>query len=219
MSTALEVIYYSCTPFRINARQVFNTSKQSRKTRQAISMEPLSIVGAVSSIVSIIDVATRCISSLRALQQRWTGADWTVNLLVGQLVTLKAALDQIREWSATNLSTEPQHHQLVMDLDTSLESCRLLISVIDSHVSSLEWDEADTLTFESKMKAVWKDQSIQNCMNHLHHQTAALNLLLTALNWSDLISSLSSSTPMTNIQSLSIRPTRYFADVCKSKHH
>lgn len=146
-------------------------------------MEPLSIVGTASSIVSIIDIATRCISSLRALQQRWVGADWTVNLLVGQLVTVKAALDQIREWSDTNLSKEPQHHQLVMDLDTSLESCRLLISVIDSHVSGLEWDEANALTFGSKAKAVWKDQSTQDCVNHLHHQTVALNLLLTALNW------------------------------------
>lgn len=150
-------------------------------------MEPLSIVGAVSSIVAIIEVATRCISSLRALQQRWTGADWTVNLLVLQLATLKAALDQIREWSAENLSTEPQHHQLVMDLDTSLESCKILIAVIDSHVSTLKWDEADTLMFESKAKAVWKDQSIQDCVNHLHHQTAALTLLLTALNWSGLL--------------------------------
>jgi len=182
---------------RVRVFQVSNLTKQSEKARQAISMEPLSIVGAVSSIVTIVEVATRCISSLRALQQRWTGADWTVNLLVGQLVTLKAALDQIREWSAENLSTEPQHHQLVMDLDTSLESCRILISVIDSHVSSLEWDEADTLTFESKAKAVWKDQRIQDCMNHLHHQTAALNLLLTALNWLDPFSALYSSTPMT----------------------
>jgi len=172
---------------RVRVFQVFNLTKQSEKARQAISMEPLSIVGAVSSIVAITEVATRCISSLRTLQQRWTGADWTVNLLVGQLATLKAALFQIREWSAENLSTEPQHHQLVMDLDTSLESCKILIAVIDSHVSTLEWDEADTLTFESKAKAVWKDQSIQDCVNHLHHQTAALTLLLTALNWSGLL--------------------------------
>jgi len=168
-------------------------------------MEPLSIVGAVSSIVSIIDVATRCISSLRALQQRWTGADWTVNLLVGQLVTLKAALDQIHGWSAKDLGTGPRHHQLVMDLDTSLESCRLLVSVIDSQVSSLNWDEADTLTFESKAKAVWKDQSIQTCVIHLHHQAAALNLLLTALNWLDPFSAWCSSKPMTT--TIALYPT------------
>lgn len=146
-------------------------------------MDPLSIVGAASSIVSILDIAMRCIGSLRILQQRWYEADWTVSLLVGQLTTLKVALEQIHEWIASSLDPVPQHYQLVLDLDASLESCHLLVSIIDRHVSSLHWDHIDALTFASKAKTVWKDQSIQDCVNHLYHQTAALNLLLTAINW------------------------------------
>ena len=106
-------------------------------------MEPLSVIGAASSIISIVDIATRCISSLRSLQQQWKGADITVSLLVGQLTTLKTALDQIHEWMTTILDGESQH----------------------------------------QAKTMWKDSGIQGCANHLHHQTTALNLLLTAVNW------------------------------------
>ena len=150
-------------------------------------MDPFSIVGAASSIVNLLDIASRCIVSLRELQQRWSGVDWTVGLLVGQLATFRAALEQIHEWIASSLDAAPQHHQLVMDLDAALGSCHLLISVIDNHVSSLQWRDADELTFASKAKMVWRDQDIQSCVNHLHHQTAALNLLLTALNWCGLL--------------------------------
>lgn len=100
-------------------------------------MDPLLIVGAASSIVSILDIATRYIGSLPELQRRRTEADWIVGLLVGQLATFKAVLEQIYEWIAPSLNAALQSRQLFMDFDTSLESCHLLISVIKSHVSSL----------------------------------------------------------------------------------
>ena len=149
-------------------------------------MEPLSVIGAASSIISIVDIATRCISSLRSLQQQWKGADITVSLLVGQLTTLKTALDQIYEWMTTILDGESQHHQLVMDLDASLKSCKLLVSFIDGHITSLKRDNTNRLIFTSKAKTMWKDSGIQGCANHLHHQTTALNLLLTAVNWFEM---------------------------------
>jgi hypothetical protein len=147
-------------------------------------MEPLSILGAAAAIVGIIDVATKSINSLRRLQQQWSGTDSTVSLLVAQLNTLNAALNQISEWMSMSLETVPQHHQLIIDLDTSLKSCKILILFIDSHLSRLEWDITNTLTLESKVRALLKDKSITDCVNHLHGQIAALNLLLTALNWS-----------------------------------
>jgi len=107
--------------------------------------------------VGIIDVATKSINSLRRLQQQWSGIDSTVSLLVAQL---NAALNQISEWISMSLETRPQHHQLIIDLDTSLKSCKILILFIDGHLSRLEWDNNNTLTLESKVKAVLKDRNV-----------------------------------------------------------
>lgn len=106
-----------------------------------------------------------------------------VGALLGQLSTLKAALDQIRQWVQRSLAGVPENYQMAMDLEASLDSCKVLVSIMDSYISELDWTEADTLTFESKMKAMSHDSSIKECSSHLGHQCIALNLLLTALNW------------------------------------
>lgn len=146
-------------------------------------MEALTILGAASSVISVLDVATRCIHSLRAFKQHWDDTDMTVTLLIGQISTLKAALSQISEWMSTSTGAAPQHHQLIMDLEVSLHSCRLLIAFIDDHLSSLILDHHNELMFKSRARAMLQDRGIKDCVNHLNNQTAALNLLLTALNW------------------------------------
>lgn len=145
-------------------------------------MDPVSAIGLAGSIVGIIDVAARSISALRALQQRWKAADLTISLLISQLTTLKAALNQIKEWISTSINAN-HHFQLVMDLGASLESCETLLLFIDGQLAHLEWEDNNALSFESKIKAVLHDKTIKECANHLANQSTALNLLLTALNW------------------------------------
>ena len=148
-------------------------------------MEPLSILGAAGSIVGIIDVASRCISSLHALQQRWKDADMTVALMMGQISTLKAALEQISQWMHTDADTLSSHYQLVMDLELALNSSRISITFLDDHVATLMRDQYNELTFNSRARAMVQDTTVQQCAKHLNNQTVALNLLLTALNWYD----------------------------------
>lgn len=145
-------------------------------------MEALSFLGAASSVISILDVASRCINSLRAFKQRWDDADMTVTLLISQISTLKAALDHISEWMSTATNKASQHHQLVIDLEQSLYSCKILITFIDDHVSSLVKGQCNELLFDSKAQAMLQDRKMQGCVSHLNNQIAALNLLLTALN-------------------------------------
>ncbi len=145
-------------------------------------MDPVSVIGLVGSIVGIIDVSTRAISALRALQQRWKIADLKISLLISQLTTLKAALSQIEEWISTSLNVT-QHYQLILDLESSLESCETLLLFIDAQLIHLHQNDSKTLSFESRVKAVLEDNTIKECATHLDHQSTALNLLLTALNW------------------------------------
>ena len=147
-------------------------------------MDPVSWIGLTSSIVGIVDVLTQSIISLRNLQKRWQGADFTATFLVGQLTALKAALTQISDWSkSANLITVPQHYQFPMDLESTLECSKTLVIFIDRQLSRLELDETHSLTFESRLKAVLDNSGIKECANHLNNQSTALNLLLTAFNW------------------------------------
>ena len=94
----------------------------------------MDVVSVAASVIGIVDVITRSVNSLLDLQTRFKKADLTVSLLIGQLSTLKAALNQISEWITTSLITVPQHHQLVMDLTVSLKSCKFLILLLDERM-------------------------------------------------------------------------------------
>lgn len=145
-------------------------------------MDPVSAIGLASSLLGIIDVAARSISALRALQQRWKVADLTISLLISQLTTLKATLNQIKEWISTSLNSI-QHYQLVIDLGASLESCETLLLFIDGQLSHLDFNDSNDLSIESKIKVALQDKAVKECATHLVNQSTALNLLLTALNW------------------------------------
>lgn len=96
------------------------------------SMDPVSAIGIGAPIIGTIDVVIRTISALRKLQERWKATDRTIISLLGQLGTLKAALLQISDWVSHSFEGKFQHHQLVMALEASIESCQLLLSIMDS---------------------------------------------------------------------------------------
>ena len=146
-------------------------------------MDPISITGLAGSIFNIVDVITKSIKNLHDLRQKWKIADLTVNAIIGQLSTLKTALIHIQDWMSSNLSSQPQHDQVVADIRQCLDSCRLLATFICEHLTLLDWTETNIMTAASKIRAVFHDSEVQDCATYLDRQTNALNLLLTALNW------------------------------------
>lgn len=125
-------------------------------------MEALSILGAASSVFSILDVASHSINSLRTFKQHWDDAGMRITLLIGQINTLKAALEQISEWVSTTATSVPQHHPLVSDLEQSLYSCRILVNFVNDHVSSLLTDQYNELLFKSKAQAMIQDRKVRD---------------------------------------------------------
>ena len=91
-------------------------------------MSGLEIVGAVGAIINIIDGISKTISTIHAIQSKWADADLTVLSLAVQLATLRAALTKIEEWLDGDAE---MHHQLTMDVDTSIAGCHLLMSKLD----------------------------------------------------------------------------------------
>lgn len=114
-------------------------------------MEPFSVTGLTGSFV---DVVVRTLSALRRLQNRWKSADLIVAPPIGQFTTSRAALDQISDWVSRRLEGVPRHQQLVIDLEASMESCKSLVTFVDDYTSFVEWNDSNTLSFESKANAV-----------------------------------------------------------------
>jgi len=146
-------------------------------------MDPISVFGLVSSLITIADVIKESLIRLRILQLNYKNASLVVSLLIGQLNTLKAALDQITGWVSKSLINIPKHQQLVNDLDISVESCKVLVLFLDERIAQLTWNDEDTLDVKGKIVFLWEQLGLDEFTTHLNNQTNALNLLLTALNW------------------------------------
>lgn len=141
-------------------------------------MDPLSILGAAASAITVVELCTESLNSLLRLQYRYTNADLTVRLLITQLCTLRTALSQISEW---NVDTVPHHVQT--DLDMSLDGCKFLIQGLNDHLSRIEYDENKALSVRKKAQLLWGEKERTDFLTLLSHNIAALQLLLTAMQW------------------------------------
>jgi hypothetical protein len=139
-------------------------------------------IGVVGSILGIIDVATRCISSLADLRKRFKESNLTIETLSGQLVTVKAALSQINLLIAESLSQDEQHYQLTLDLSAAIGCCNLLLRLLDEQIARLQYSDTDEVTFISKVNLMLESKGTEECLTRLDRQTNALNLLITAFN-------------------------------------
>lgn len=144
-------------------------------------MEAVAVLGAVGSIVGIVDVVSRTILSLRDMQSRFKKANFTLDCLVGELTSTKAALNQVRALLDGFPEDAEQYYLLSMDLSDALRSCQLLVDFIDERVSELKTTDGGTgPTFESKVRIVLDDKETTQCLKRVSRQIAALNLLITA---------------------------------------
>lgn len=146
--------------------------------------DAVAIIGMAGAVADIILLLNTAINSLRNLHGHWKDADLIFTSFESQLMALKAALSKIEEWSLLEISTRPNHHQLVIDLDSSLQCCRTLIGKIEAHLARLQLGEEKKLKRMSKAILVLDGKkSMDRIAKMLERQTGALNLLLTACHW------------------------------------
>ena len=143
--------------------------------------DPVTIIGTAGAVSNIVELLNSTISSLRRLCAQWRDTDLIFLNLVAQLTALKAALSKIQDWAQSE--SEDPHHQLIMDLDLSLECCRAFIQRIDLQVSGLHLKETLKLDKASRLKLLFGGKPTKEIQKMLERQTNALTLLLTACNW------------------------------------
>ncbi|KAH7417740.1 hypothetical protein BKA64DRAFT_652786 [Cadophora sp. MPI-SDFR-AT-0126] len=142
--------------------------------------DPLTIVGTVASVGAIIELLSKSISTIRELQAQWQVADLATLSLGSQMGVLKAALTKIQEWIETGPSEA--HHQLIMDLDSSLLCCKTLVGKIDAQLSALQQKSDGSLGMASRIKLVLTSHDIEGIQKMIERQTNTLTLPLTACN-------------------------------------
>lgn len=145
-------------------------------------MDPVSAIGLVGSVLGIVDIITKSVAYLSSLQSRYKVADLKVSLLIGQLSTLKAALDQVAALINSRPDV-PRDNKLVNDLSVALTCVEAVIFAVDDRLSDLERNGNYGLTSLSKAGFVWDEQTMNDYLSLLNNQVNALNLFLTALQW------------------------------------
>jgi hypothetical protein len=146
----------------------------------ATMADPLTVLGAIASSVQIIDVLTKATSMLDTLRVQWQSSDIALLSLTSQLGALSAALSKIQEWMESGV--EEVHHQLVMDLDTSISCCKMLATKLYSEISDLQKAPGGSLLTTAKTRFMFKRRGIGELQSMVDRQIAALTLLLTACN-------------------------------------
>ena len=149
-------------------------------------MDPLTVFGAASSIIAIVEAIAKTVTCLKELHAKWKEADLTLLNLVTQLTSLKSALNKISEWVDSDLAQAPQHHQLVIDLTNCIVYCRMLVTSMESLISKLHRNINNDLDIGSKIRMVLASKECQDFQEFIKNQTSALTLLLVACNWYDL---------------------------------
>lgn len=144
--------------------------------------DPFSIIGTVASVGNIIELLGKSINTIRELQTKWQDADLISLSLASQMGVLRAALIKIQDWIEADPSEA--HHQLIMDLDSSLLCCKTLVGKIDGQLSTLQQNSSDgSLATASKIKLILGSHDIEGLQKMIERQTNTLTLLLTACTW------------------------------------
>lgn len=76
----------------------------------------------------------------------------------------------------------------MLDLTTSIEGCKVLLSILSDGIASLDRNGADedgveSLSIRGKTRLLWAEKESNQYFSHLNNQINALNLLLTAMQW------------------------------------
>ena len=141
-------------------------------------MDPLSIAGTVTAVFGLVDVLTRNLSFLSDVRKRFNRADLAFSLLLSQLSTFKVCLDRIAQLLDEHLAPDSTNQQLMNDFGTSIESCKVVIFVLDEKIQNYQRKER-----LGKVAFAWDEAEMKDYSSLLANQIDALHLMLTVLQW------------------------------------
>lgn len=135
----------------------------------------MEVIAGLSSILQVIDSVTRVAKSLNEIRESYNNVALNTTLVASQLSTIRAALEALYEWRASDGDSTGPSRQLDKDLGMSLSCCAILISVIDGKLD----DSGYMPGLKQKIKYLWLEDILKEYVSNLEGQVRALQLLLT----------------------------------------
>ena len=133
----------------------------------------MDIIGAVGAVVGIVDVLGRTISKLYEVQTKLKNVPVTLIRLSGELAAAKVALQQLQN-SLESRNGDDLHYSVVMDLESSLSCCQLLLGVVEAKIPDANSNQ-ENLAF--KIQIILADQETTKCLECLSRILLALNIV------------------------------------------
>ena len=136
----------------------------------------MEVIGGLGSIASLIGSVASAAKTLSNLKERYGYAPLNISLVSSSLWTVKAALEAIHDWRSSTRDTSLHSDQLDQNLSVSIESCAVLVAVIERKLG--ETDLIKPSVFD-KMRFVRLDDVFKDFAGSMDTQVRALQLLLT----------------------------------------
>ncbi len=123
----------------------------------------------------VIDSVTKVAKRLNEIRESYNNVALNTTLVASQLSTIRAALEALYAWRASDRDSTGPSRQLDEDLGMSLSCCAILIRVIDGKL-----DESGYMPgLKQKIKYLWLENILKEYVSNLEGQVRALQLLLT----------------------------------------
>lgn len=135
----------------------------------------MEVVAGVSSILQVIESVTKVAKRLNEVRESYNNVALNTTLVASQLSTIRAALEALYEWRASDQDSTGPSRQLDKDLGMSLSCCAILIGVIDGKLD----DSGYMPGLKQKIKYLWLEDILKDYISNLEGQVRALQLLLT----------------------------------------
>lgn len=146
-------------------------------------MDPLAIFGGVGAAAGLIGIITKTVRHLSDLQTKYAESEMSIRQLIRQLMSIKASLSQIQEWTELNLSRAPRERELAEAFEISFEGCKEAMDAMADEVARLAQDAVAGDKRTMRMRYVWNEEAMKDHQGRLDRQVQALQLLLSAVQW------------------------------------
>lgn len=141
-------------------------------------MDPLTAIGLLSSVCQLVEGIAATTDRIVEWKTRWAVADLSVNLLVGQLCTVKTALSKLERLSSTHLGGG-RFASMSDDVELTVRGCHDLLNILNQHLARMDEDARGHVTTKSKARMLWDKVETDLYQTFLDRQINALNLYLT----------------------------------------
>jgi hypothetical protein len=137
-------------------------------------------IGTAAGVVGLVTSVIKLTTALNSVRKRYNYAAPHITGITSSLWTIKAALEAIENLRISSKDTSQCSQQLDSDLEISLQSCALLVAVIERKLAETNLAKP---TFWDNISFVGLDATCKDFESNLDAQVRALHLLLTIFQW------------------------------------